>query len=84
MNDAHAYEMQVQICEPNTWGVTHGPLVDRHICFCHPHRFLWLLGNLLLPGHLLLARLGLIRRQIGGLPFCGARHCCSPNGTTTV
>jgi hypothetical protein len=22
MNDAHAYEMQVQICEPNTWGVT--------------------------------------------------------------
>jgi hypothetical protein len=22
MNDAHAYEMQVQICETNTWGVT--------------------------------------------------------------
>jgi hypothetical protein len=22
MNDAHAYDMQVQICEPNTWGVT--------------------------------------------------------------
>jgi hypothetical protein len=22
MNDAHAYEMQVQIWEPNTWGVT--------------------------------------------------------------
>jgi hypothetical protein len=22
MNDAHAYEMQVQICEPNTWSVT--------------------------------------------------------------
>jgi hypothetical protein len=22
MNDAHAYEMQVQIWKPNTWGVT--------------------------------------------------------------
>jgi hypothetical protein len=22
MNDAHAYEMQVQTWEPNTWGVT--------------------------------------------------------------
>jgi hypothetical protein len=23
MNDAHAYEMQVQMWKPNTWGVTH-------------------------------------------------------------
>jgi hypothetical protein len=23
MNDAHAYEMQMQIWEPNTWGVTY-------------------------------------------------------------
>jgi hypothetical protein len=25
MNGARAYEMQVQICEPNTWGVTSLP-----------------------------------------------------------
>jgi hypothetical protein len=28
INDAQAYEMQVQLCEPNTWGVTGGTRGD--------------------------------------------------------
>jgi hypothetical protein len=27
MNDAHAYEMQVQMQKPNTWGVAALPLI---------------------------------------------------------
>jgi hypothetical protein len=27
MNDAHAYEMQVQMWKPNTWGVTALPVI---------------------------------------------------------
>jgi hypothetical protein len=34
MNDDHAYEMQVQIWEPNTWGVTPKPplYIDKEGC----------------------------------------------------
>ena len=28
MNDAHVYEMQVQMWKPNTWGVTQGMVLD--------------------------------------------------------
>jgi hypothetical protein len=27
MNDAHAYEMQLQLWKPNTWGVTALPFI---------------------------------------------------------
>ena len=46
MNDAHVYEMQVQLCKPNTRGVTALPLIRilsrdlelRTICYKNPYK----------------------------------------------